>query len=147
MKIHFESHTCTIQSSLSRKNTPSIDGVFFQSLKDRILGAQYELSLVFIGYTKMKSLNHAYRNKSYATDILSFPIEKNAVGEIYIYPRKAESKAKQFGLSKKEYLQYLLVHGLSHLKGYDHETNVDAKKMADFESKIMKEFKLKDIER
>lgn len=145
MKILFESETCSISSTLSRKNTPSIDGVFFQSLKNEILGTQYDLSLVFVGYQKIKSLNSTYRKKMYATDILSFTIEAGEMGEIYIFPEKAYKKSKLFGVSEKDYLKYLLVHGISHLKGFDHEYKDDAAKMSAFESKILKKYNLKDV--
>ena len=145
MKILFESETCSISSTLSRKNTPSVDGVFFQSLKNEILGRNFDLSLVFIGKQKAQSLNFLYRKKPYATDILSFTIEPNEMGEIYIFPEKANQKSKLFDASEADYLKYLLVHGMSHLKGYDHESENEEAKMEAFEAKILKKFKLKGV--
>jgi len=73
----------------------------------------------------MKGLNRAYRKHDASTDILAFPLEKGA-GELFISLPDVAKKAPHFGLSRKEYLEYLFVHGLVHLKGYDHGKNMDA---------------------
>jgi ssRNA-specific RNase YbeY (16S rRNA maturation enzyme) len=52
-------------------------------MKESVLGKKYELSLVFIGDKKSKSLNKKFRNKDYKANILSFPID-NDMGEIFI---------------------------------------------------------------
>lgn len=143
MQIIFESNSFSISSSLSKKNTPHIDGVFFNTIKNYALGKHFELSIVFIGKDKMRTLNNHYRNKNYATDILTFtlnPDTKNGSGEIFIYPTKAYLKAKSFDRTKKNYLQYLFVHGISHILGFDHETESDTKLMQIFEKKICKKF-------
>lgn len=139
MKIIFESSSFAISSTLARKNTPRIDGVFFQSIKDKILGKTYELSIVFVGSKKIKDLNFKYRKKKYTTDILSFTLD-DSTGEIYIYPEKAYQKSKLFDRSPENYLQYLLVHGALHLKGMDHETDLEALEMEKAERKWCKVF-------
>lgn len=141
MKIIFESNSLTIASSLNTKNTPKIDGVFFNSIKNFTLGQKYNLSLVFIGRTKAKKLNLKYRQKNYATDILSFDLDKDN-GEIYIYPVKAGSNARMFKTKPEIFLNYLFVHGLAHLKGYDHKTDKENQKMHNFEKKVCQKFKI-----
>ncbi len=91
----------------------------FDEIKDKIAGKKYQLSVVFIGETKAKSLNEDYRNKSYIPNVLSFPLD-DTTGEIYICPAVAKKEAKNFNLSPKGYMSFLLIHGLLHLKGHDH---------------------------
>ncbi len=111
------SDTFSILSTV--KSAPQIDGALFTRIKEKVLGKKYELSLVFIGKTRAKRLNNTYRQKDYATDILSFPLDDTA-GEIFIYCPKARQKAKEFGRSFENYLVFLFIHGLFHLKGLDH---------------------------
>lgn len=61
-------------------------------------------------------------------------------GEIFINPEKARSKAKQFDRSFDNYIKFLFVHGLMHLKGHDHETDADADRMEKEEAKARKAF-------
>jgi probable rRNA maturation factor len=88
-------------------------------IKEKVLGKKYELSLTFIGDTRMRSLNQAYRKKDSTTDILSFPLSKTS-GEIFISQKAADKKAKTFGMTSKEYLTFVFIHGLLHLEGRKH---------------------------
>ncbi len=139
MKIIFESSSFAVSTTLSRKSTPRIDGVFFQSIKDKVLGKTYSLSLVFMGKKRMRQLNAQYRKKDYATDILSFTLDTDA-GEICIYPEKAKSKSKLFDRTYENYLSYLFIHGMLHLKGMDHESEEEAQQMESAEKKWCKIF-------
>ncbi len=147
MQIIFESNSFSISSTLSEKNTPRIDGVFFSRIKKYCLdknnskGDSFELSLVFIGAKRMRALNKSFRKKDYATDILTFTLDKNT-GEIFIYPPKAKQKAVDFDRSFSNYLDYLFVHGIAHLLGHDHENEKDSAAMERFEKEICKKFKI-----
>ena len=109
--------TFSIHSTV--KSAPRIDGALFTRIKEKVMGKNYELSLVFIGKTRAQRLNNTYRQKNYATDILSFPLDEES-GEIFIYCPKAKSKAKEFGRTFENYLVFIFIHGLFHLKGHDH---------------------------
>ena len=67
----------------------------------------------------MKELNKKYRRKNRETDVLSFPGEKE--GEVIICPSVVKKNAKNFGSSFKSELVRILIHGILHLLGYDHE--------------------------
>jgi probable rRNA maturation factor len=88
------------------------------------LGDTYELSIVFVGKTRARSLNQAYRNKSYVPNVLSFPLSKNQ-GEIFVCPAVAEREAAKFGLSNAQFIKYLIIHGMLHLKGHTHGGTMD----------------------
>lgn len=98
----------------------------FRLIKEKILGAKYELSLVFVGKKKIRSINRIYRKKDQTTDILSFPLSKKS-GEIFICLEKAKSKAKKIPRSYINHIIFLFIHGLLHLKGMDHGSRMEHK--------------------
>lgn len=106
------------------KKVPSLDGAFLTRTKDTILKKKYELSITCVGTAAMQAINKKHRDLSKPTDILSFPIDKT-IGEIYLCFDMIEQKAKLFNMSLREYTDYLLVHGMVHLLGYDHGEEMD----------------------
>ena len=102
-----------------------------------------ELSLALIGNTEMRRLNARYRSKDYPTDVLSFPAEKNLpvetplIGDVIISVEKAAEQAKARRRRLDEEMVTLLIHGIVHLLGYDHERSAkDARVMGRLEKKI-----------
>jgi probable rRNA maturation factor len=83
------------------------------------MGDAYALSIAFVGNTAMRRLNRTHRKKDKTTDILSFGLSKQS-GEIVISLTEAAKRARAFGMKPSDYLPFLFVHGLLHLKGYDH---------------------------
>ncbi len=91
----------------------------FAVIKDDILGKGYELSLNLIGEKRARAVNRRSRQKTYAPNVLSFPLSRQA-GEVYLTPQVAKREAPRFKHSFKRHLTYLYIHGLLHLKGLDH---------------------------
>ncbi len=102
--------------NLTRGSSPRVD---FSSVKNYILGEEYELSLVLTGSATSRRLNRTMRGKDYATNVLSFPLSKKS-GEIFLDLATAKKEYKKFSMSYKKFLTYLLIHGLLHLKGMQH---------------------------
>ena len=96
----------------------------FELIKKAILGSKYELSLVFITAPKIQKLNKTYRNINKPTDILSFPLSKTS-GEIFICKTEAKKMMAEFGRTYENFLAFLFIHGLVHLKGYDHGVKME----------------------
>ncbi len=136
-----EATNSTFYYSTTLKKAPHIDVVFFSRIKDKVLGKNYELDLRFIGKKRAQTLNRTHRQKDYATDILSFPISdangEHGMGEIYIHPDKARIKAKEFGRTFDNYLKFVFIHGLMHLKGFDHGSRMESE-----EAKIRRFFQV-----
>lgn len=105
--------------SIKTQSKDKLSSLSFLAMKEKVLGLDYELSLNFVGDKKIKELNKKYRNIDKPTDILSFPIGKN-IGEIFMCEKIAKIKAKDFKRTKENFIKYLFIHGLVHLKGYDH---------------------------
>jgi rRNA maturation RNase YbeY len=95
-----------------------------------------QLSLTLVGKTRMRRLNRTYRQRDYATDVLAFPMQDASqstmafVGDMVICVPVALAQASRFGNSPDEEILRLLIHGVLHLLGYDHETTErEAKRM------------------
>lgn len=85
----------------------------------------------------LRRLNREFRRKDYATDVLSFP---GTPGEIAISFDRASEQAAEMGHPVDAELRILMLHGLLHLSGMDHET--DSGQMAKAEARWRKKFKL-----
>ena len=93
--------------------------------------SKHEVTIAFVADAAIKKLNRQFRGKDYATDVLSFPtqherFEKNLkrnLGEVVISLDRAAVQAKENGLTFTNEVEQLILHGLLHLSGYDHETD------------------------
>lgn len=87
-------------------------------------------SVAFVSDRRMKELNQLFRGKDSTTDVLSFPNEpdefdpdKNNLGDIVISVEQAAKQSKENSLSLETEIKQLILHGVLHLCGYDHETD------------------------
>jgi len=85
--------------------------------------------LVITSDKRIKDLNRLYRNKNYATDVLSFKYDSGIPSEIFISYAYAKKQAKLYHHSVQKEMETLLAHGVVHLAGYDHKSNVERDKM------------------
>jgi probable rRNA maturation factor len=81
------------------------------------------LGVRFAGDREVRRLNRTYRDKDKPTDVLSFPGEEGHLGDILISVPVARRQAAAAGHSVERELKVLLLHGLLHCLGYDHETD------------------------
>jgi rRNA maturation RNase YbeY len=96
----------------------------FAAMKDAVLGTDYKLTFVFCTRALSRKLNRTYRNIDKPTDILSFPLAKDE-GEIYIEPIESKKEAKKFEREYENFIGFLFIHGLVHLKGLDHGSTME----------------------
>ena len=94
----------------------------------RELGESGQVAVLFTGDAELRSLNRRFRGTNRPTDVLSFPGESGAgegryLGDIAISLPTAKKYAKKAGWPLAEELRFLLLHGLLHLLGHDHETD------------------------
>lgn len=97
----------------------------YLQMKEKILGKKYELTVIFCTPKESQERNATYRDKDYATNILSFPLAPNE-GEVYISLSTVRKDAKKFNMSYLQFLHLLLAHGMLHLKGYDHGSTMES---------------------
>ncbi len=96
----------------------------YLSIKEKILGKSYDLTIVFCTPKESKERNGTYRDKDYPTNILSFPLSKDE-GEIYISLSIVRRDAKKHDMSYQKFLHLLVIHGILHLKGFDHGSTME----------------------
>ncbi len=104
---------------------------FAATLSELIEEAQSSLfGVAFVSDRRMKELNAAFRSKDSTTDVLSFPYkaeafepEQNNLGDIVISAEQAAKQAAENGLTLEGEIKQLILHGVLHLCGYDHETD------------------------
>jgi probable rRNA maturation factor len=120
---------------------------FLASAQKRLRVPAGALTVALVTDTEMKRWNRAFRGKNRPTDVLSFPMDDSAkrrsksprasrretrtaqsstdfyLGDIAIAPAVARSNARRFGRSFQDEMRILILHGILHLMGYDHETD------------------------
>lgn len=104
--------------------------------KKRIQLPDSELVIVFLNPGPAKKINFEFRKRDYATDVLSFS-NPQGLGELLICPQVIAKQAKEHGLTFNQELSYMLLHGILHLLGYDHEkSKVQAQRMFQLQDEI-----------
>lgn len=108
---------------INNLTTGPVDEAFVKKVGKEVLEGENkeesDLSIAFVGQARMRDLNKKYRGKNRATDILSF--EGNGLGELVICLREVKKNAKRYNSSFKKELAKVLIHGILHLSGYEHE--------------------------
>lgn len=119
--------------NLQRKIPVDLDDcrTFANEISAKISEAQRrKFAIALINDARMKQLNELFRGKKTTTDVLSFPHEpdefdpdKDNLGDIVISVEQAQKQAAENGLTLEGEIKQLILHGLLHLCGYDHETD------------------------
>ena len=140
---------------------PTVDGTkikktvikeFVLNVLDYIGKDKWELSILFCNDSFMQELNKAYRDKDEPTDVLTFAQVDSDVpfpakngryyaGDIAVSLETLSKNSKEFNVSPNEELKRLLIHGLLHLDGMDHENNEPDQEMLVYQEKILDNFK------
>lgn len=112
-----------------------LDWRVFQTFAESLTGKIEETqarsaTIAFVSDRKMRALNNDFRGKNTTTDVLSFPfepdefdIERDFLGDIVISLEQARKQASENGLDIETEIKQLILHGILHLCGYDHETD------------------------
>jgi probable rRNA maturation factor len=122
--------------TITNKTKSTLPRVPFVNIKNSALGKDYFLSLVFVGEKTSRKLNSSYRGKNKRADILSFPLDKKS-GEIFITLNVARKEAEKFHRKPDNFVAYLFIHGLMHLKGLGHGDTMERA-----ETKLRKQFRV-----
>lgn len=96
----------------------------------KMLKAHKELTIVFLDRNQMKSVNKQFRNKNKPTDVLSFQShDSNSLGELLLCAEVLKWQARDNGHTPKIEMTYMMIHGILHLLGYDHELSKKEEKL------------------
>jgi probable rRNA maturation factor len=117
-----------LQRKIKIDTLPIKEFVSSLSVIDEVADGNF--SVAFVSDRRMKELNGFFRGKDYATDVLSFPHEPDEfdsdeanLGDIVISVEQAERQANENKLTLENEIKQLILHGVLHLCGYDHETD------------------------
>ncbi|MCL4156809.1 UNVERIFIED_CONTAM: hypothetical protein GTU68_048541 [Idotea baltica] len=93
-----------------------------------------------------KELNHAYRDKDYATNILSFPSEDEAgyLGDLVVCADVVKKEAEEQCKTTTQHWAHLVIHGMLHLQGYDHIEEEEATEMESLEVILLEKIGVPD---
>jgi probable rRNA maturation factor len=126
-----------------------------QALLSALGSPEGELSVLLLDDPGIADLNEQYLGRQGATNVIAFPmnegefagINPDILGDVVISLDTAEREAREMDLSLAERFKELLIHGILHLYGYDHETNeADAKVMEERSEVLFGEVKLIELE-
>ncbi len=129
--------------------TPEMSGIAKKAAikclrHENVHPSEVEVSIVFVDDSQIAELNREYRGLDSPTDVLSFPMDDPGIpgdepvplGDIVISLETVEREASD-SRGFLNYLALLVVHGLLHLLGYDHETDEDAEVMEGLEAQVL----------
>ena len=144
---------------INNLTTVKIDEEFLKKIAQKVLEGENkkasELSIASVGQGRIRELNKRYRGKNRVTDVLAFPnkdynppttssqlsVGPLGLGEIVICLREVKKNAKRFSSTFEKELARVLIHGILHLLGYDHEkSDAQAKKMEEKQNYYLKLF-------
>jgi probable rRNA maturation factor len=111
-------------TSVTRMTKGKLPRLPFSRIKEVILGKHYELSIVFATPAVSQKLNREFRGKDHPTNILSFPLSKTS-GELVISLSTVRRDAPKFEKTYPKFLCFLLIHGMLHLKGFEHGSTME----------------------
>jgi rRNA maturation RNase YbeY len=142
----------TRRPKISQQNIKKI----VQKILDILHYSDYDIGILLTTNKSIQVYNRSYRNKDKPTDILSFSYhpdlkpgkrikpkseEDKNLGDLIISLEYVQKDAKNLGQTLNERMKILLVHGICHLLGYDHEKDSDWKVMQKKENEILKQLK------
>jgi len=136
---------------ISNRSGVTVNTDLLRELAEEILAlegvdARAELSIALIDESEIKRLNAEYRGIDKPTDVLSFPQSDDGfdgpllLGDILISPQVAQAQSLEYQNSFDKEMAILLIHGVLHLLGYDHESQDEARIMEAEEEKILNGF-------
>ncbi|NLY63246.1 MAG: rRNA maturation RNase YbeY [Erysipelothrix sp.] len=123
------------------------EAIFQEILKVLDKQGDYSLSLSLVSADRIKEINNEYRNINAVTDVLSFEVDYEILsdeieidlGDIFICLERASEQAIELKQSLDRELEFLFIHGVLHLFGYDHIEKEDEVLMLDLQRKIVNE--------
>lgn len=134
----------TIESNLDGISGPALSR-FLQRAR-RAAGLRGQAHVLIVSSARIRSLNSKFRGKKSPTDVLSFPalpeVARDFAGDIVISGEIARANAQRLGHAVSDELKILILHGLLHLGGHDHES--DNGEMASIEQRLRKQLGLTD---
>lgn len=128
-----------VQYAVKPENVPT--RAQFKKWASAALEEDAEVALRIVGEAEGRELNRDYRGKDYATNVLTFPLTDDPIlmGDIVLCHTVVEKEALEQNKPLEAHYAHLVVHGMLHMQGYDHETDDEAEVMEARETQIVTE--------
>ncbi len=126
---------------IDNQTNQHIDTKFIQNLYQTL--SDKDIELLLVDNKTIQQINFEFRQKNYATDVLSFPLQNipnTPLGSIIISIDFAKKVSDELKHSLEDEISLLFIHGFLHLSGYDHEN--DNGEMRNEEERLVKKFNL-----
>lgn len=118
---------------------PTLNSLILSAQKVLKIPAKFVLSVAVVSDKEIRKVNREHRGKDKATDVLSFRYD-DLSGEIIISADRVRAQAKEFNNTISQEAAFMVVHGITHIMGYDHERSAKAaKEQQQLEQKILKQ--------
>jgi len=121
-----------VQYAVPRRGVPSA-----ASLRKVVGPCKTPVTLRIVGAREGRRLNRTFRKKDYATNVLTFAYGRGAGDLILCHPVIAR-EAREQGKTLAAHYAHMVVHGLLHLRGYDHEKKREAERMERAEARLLR---------
>jgi probable rRNA maturation factor len=135
------------------KTVPNLRKLTRQAIKAAIVGDDLSISVLFTSDAEILEINKQWRGKAKPTNVLSFPVsaetpvpegEPRPLGDIVLAFGTIVKEASEQKKSVASHVSHLIVHGLLHLLGYDHEIDAEAEIMEAREVEVLKKLGIED---
>ena len=139
-----------IDISIQCKNWPNVSELIHTAAKKLfdvrpLENDELELSVVLADNDFIQKLNKSWRNKDKPTNVLSFPQEHPAIlGDVILALETIRQEAEEQDISFEDHVTHLIIHGILHLLGYNHESSAEAEEMEALEIRILGELGIKN---
>ena len=130
----------TVQNASTARNVPTAARI--RQWARAALVADAKVTIRIVGQTEGRLLNRSYRRKDYATNVLTFVFRDHAPleGDLALCAPVITREARAQRKTVAAHYAHMIVHGLLHLQGYDHENNKDAAVMEKRERTLLARF-------
>jgi probable rRNA maturation factor len=110
------------------------------------LQADARITLVFVDARRGRALNRNYRGQDHATNVLTFAYERmpRVEADVVLCPAVVRREAREQAKSLREHLAHLVIHGVLHAQGYDHEHEREAARMQARERRLLAHLRIAD---
>ncbi|MSQ51678.1 MAG: rRNA maturation RNase YbeY [Betaproteobacteria bacterium] len=136
--------TVSVQIAARAQGIPR--GAYLRRCALAALGSRAEVTVRVVDAREGRSLNRRYRRKDYATDVLSFAYEtgRTTRGDVVLCAPVVSREAREQQKTIAAHYAHLTVHGVLHLRGYDHDTAARARLMENREKRILRDLGFPD---
>ena len=145
--MHSNGNLQTVHDSKDRPNDSDIDDWISITLR-HVQRDSAEVSVQIVDSTTITNLNDRFRSKNEPTDVLAFPvklpdhIDFDILGEIVVCAESVNQMAAEIGAEPKAHWARIIIHGVLHLCGFDHEEPAEAEQMELLEHQVLKKLNL-----